>query len=111
MKKIISNCIIALIVLFFLIALTGCSRNEPVSNTIADNAINATTALEQGLKAECKTAAITTQITVIKTQIKAVANACQTEKDQITQEKIRWKWSFWILMAVIGAYITKRVFK
>lgn len=109
MKRYIPD--IITVALFFLLAvlLVGCSRHAPVSETIADNAINATTALEQGLKADCKTAAITTQITVIKTQIKAVSSACQAEKDQITQEKLRWQWSFWLLAAAVLAYVAKRI--
>ena len=98
-------------ILALAIMLGGCARQEPVSETIANNAINATTALEQQLPAECKTEAMTTQITVIKTEIRAVKSACQTEKDQITQEKLKWKMSFWALVAVIGVYIARKVLK
>jgi hypothetical protein len=97
--------------LIFTILLSGCARETPVSNTIADNAITATTALEQSLPAECKTESITTQITVVKTQIRAIKNACETEKNVIEQEKTRWKWSFYGVLILIGLYIARKIFK
>ena len=99
------------ILITFGFLLTGCAKQEPVSNTIADNAITAATALEQSLPAECKTEAITTQITVVKTQIRAIKNACETEKSAIEQEKTRWKWSFWGMLILIGAYIARKLLK
>ena len=109
MKRYISQIIIVAIFFLLGILLAGCIRTEPVSETIADNAINATNALEQSLPAECKTAAINTQITVIKTQIKAITNACETEKNEITRDKLKWKYSFWVLIGIVLAYILKKV--
>ena len=111
MKRYITN--ILIVAIFFLLALllAGCAKNEPVSETIADNAVNATTALEKTLPEECKTESIKAQLTVIKTQIRAINSACETEKEVITGEKLRWKYSFWILIGIIAAYILRKVTK
>lgn len=93
------------------LVLSACAKNPPVSETIANNAINATTALEQSLSADCKTDAIITQITVVKTQIRAITNACEKEKDTITSEKVRWMWSFWGLVGLIGLYVARKILK
>ena len=97
--------------LIFTILLSGCTREAPVSETIADNAINATTALEQTLAPECKTDGIKTQLAVIKTEIRATKNACQAEKEQITREMLKWKWLFWGLVTAIGVFVVRKVLK
>lgn len=97
--------------LILTILLSGCAREEPVSQTISENAINATTALEQSLTAECKTDSIKTQLAVIKTEIRAVNKACQTEKEHITREKNSWKLGFWGLIIIIGVYIIRKILK
>ena len=111
MKRYITNILIAAIFFLLALLLVGCAKNEPVSETIADNAVTATTALEKTLTEECKTEAIKTQLMVIKTQIRAITNACETEKDAITQDKLKWKLLFWVLTGVITAYILKKITK
>ena len=93
------------------VALAGCAKNAPVSETITENAITATTALEQTLTEECKTDAIKTQLTVVKTQIRAINNACIAEKQTITREKRKWQMAFWGLLTLIGLYIARKVLK
>lgn len=99
------------ILLILTVLLSGCARETPVSETLTENAINATTALEQTLPSECKSDAIVTQITVIKTEIRAIKSACQTEKDEITRDKLKWKLAFWALVGVVAAYILRKVMK
>lgn len=91
------------------LSLVSCARTPDVSETIAENAINSVTAVEQGLTEECKTDAIRTQLTVVKSEIRAVTKSCQAEKDEITRDKLKWKVSFWILIGVIGAYIARKL--
>jgi len=98
------------ILLVFTLLLNGC-RTQTATESVAESVINTTTALEKSLTAECKTEAITSQIWAIKTQIKAIQTTCQTEKDKITQEKLRWKWAFWALVLVVGAYLARKVIK
>lgn len=110
MKR-ISQFILCIIVFLILISLCGCAKTDTVSETIANNAINATTALEQSLPAECKTESINTQFTVIKTEIRAIKSACEQEKEIITQEKLKWKYSFIGLVIIIGVYIARKILK
>lgn len=110
MKR-IADIILLLVAVLLLLLLIGCARNEPVSSTISDNAITATNGLEQSLPKECKSESVITQLTVIKTEIRAARNACEVEKEVITQEKLRWMWSFWALAIVVGAYMIKKVLK
>lgn len=91
--------------------ISACSRATPVSDEIANGAIDATNGLEQQLPHECKTSTITTQLAVIKTQIRAITNACQTEKDVITEQKRKYQWAFFGLLAVVGMFIIKKVLK
>lgn len=91
--------------------LSGCASEKPVSETITENAINQATAIEQSLPSECKSAAIITQLSVLKSEIKNISVACETEKDQITQEKNSWKLGFWGLIIVIGVYIVRKILK
>lgn len=103
--------VLYIILALLLISLCACSKPQPVSETIADNAVNATTALQQSLPKECKTDAINTQFDVIRTEIRAVKTSCQTEKEIITKDKLKWKYSFWILVGIIAAYILRKVTK
>ena len=91
------------------LVLCGCAREPSISDNITENAINATTALEQSLPKECKTDAIATQITVLKSEIRSISKACQLEKEQITKDKLRWKFSFWALVVIMVAYILKKI--
>lgn len=110
MKKNIYTIVLGIIVILYMaIILCGCAKTESASQTIANNAITATTALEQQLPAECKTDGIKTQMAVIKTEIRNVTKTCEMEKNNITRDKLKWKLSFWALIGVIGAYIAKKV--
>lgn len=91
--------------------LCGCAKQPVPSNTIAESAINTTTAIEQSLPAQCATEAIKTQLQAVKTQITAITQACETEKAEIRSEKIKWKTAFFGLLVVIGIYIAKKVLK
>lgn len=111
MKRYIADIII--FVIFFLLGLmlAGCASKEPVSNTIAENAVNATTALETNLPEQCKTEPIISQISLIRTQIRAVAGACDTEKNAIEHEKIKYQWAFYSVLTLIGLFFLKKVLK
>lgn len=91
--------------------LAGCAKSPSVSESIAENTINEVNALEQSLSKECKTDSVMTQLTIIKSQIRTSVQSCEMEKDVITQEKLKWKWSFFGLLAVIVAYLIKKVLK
>lgn len=99
------KCFGLLLVLF---TLSSCGT-QSATHDMAESATTSATALEQSLTKECATEAIKTQINVIKSQIKAITSACNTEKQVIEQEKIRWKWAFLGLAIAIAAYIAKKL--
>ena len=111
MKRYIPEIIIVAIFFLLILLLAGCSKTEPVSNTIADNAVNAVVAVEKTLPEECKTEAVKTQLTIVKSEIRNITKACESEKDIITQDKLKWKWSFWGMIVLIGLYIARKVMK
>ena len=111
MKRYLSEIIIFIIFFILALALCGCSKTTPVSEDIANGAINATTGLEQQLPVACKTDAIMTQITVIKTQIRAITNACETEKNVIEQQKQHYQWAFYGTLVLIGLFLARKVLK
>ena len=94
---------------FVLFILSSCAK--PVSNDIANNAINQATALEQLLSAECARESIKTQIKGIKSEINAITKACDIEKAEIRADKVKWQTAFWALAIIILAYVGKRVLK
>ena len=111
MKRCLADIIIFVIFFMLVLVLAGCARKEPVSETIANNAINATTQIEKDLPEQCKTEPIISQLSVIKTQIRAITNACETEKGVIEQEKRRYQWAFYGVLVVIGLFFAKKVLK
>ena len=111
MKRYMTDIIIVAIFFLLVLLLAGCSKTEPVSNTIADNAVNTVVAVEKALPNECKTEAVKTQLTVVKSEIRSITSACESEKNVITQDKLKWKFGFWGLIIVIGLYIARKVIK
>lgn len=98
--------------LLLLLSLVLCScTTHTVSHNIADNTINQITALEQSINEKCATDSIKTQINVIKSQIKAINGACDTEKAEITAEKNKYKIAFWSLVVIIGLFISRKIIK
>lgn len=91
------------------VLLGGCAREKPTYETVADNAVDIITAIEQGLPTECKTDANKLLFNVGRKEISNVKNACDERVDKITRDKLKWKLSFWALIGVIGAYIAKKV--
>ena len=73
--------------------------------------VNQITVLEQSINEKCATDSIKTQINVIKSQIKAINGACDTEKAEITAEKNKYKIAFWSLVVIIGLFVSRKIIK
>ena len=97
------------ILLILTILLNGCVREKPTYETVADNAVDIITAIEQGLPTECKTDTNKLLFNVGRKEISNVKTACDERVDKITRDKLKWKLSFWALVTVIAAYIAKKV--
>ena len=68
-------------------------------------------AIKESLPKECQTKAIEEQLKAHDATVDSIRANCETQKAQITSEKIRWKWSFLALSFLVLAYICKRVLK
>lgn len=97
--------------IIILIALAGCTQVTPPSETIANSAQESLNAISSTLTPECKTKAIESQINAAQTAIKATLSACQSEKEIITQEKLRWKWAFMALAIIVLVHVARKVLK
>lgn len=91
------------------VLLSGCVREKPTYETVADNAVDIITAIEQGLPTECKTDTNKLLFNVGRKEISNVKTACDERVDKITRDKLKWKLSFWALVGVVAAYIAKKV--
>lgn len=91
--------------------LFGCTREKPTYETVADNAVDIITAIEQGLPTECKTDTNKLLFNVGRKEISNVKTACDERVDKITRDKLKWKFSFWALIGVVAAYILRKVLK
>ncbi len=98
-----------IIYLFIGLIVAGCTRQQPASVTIATSAKETIAAMYQSLPDECKTESNQKQLWAAQSAIDAVVQSCETEKSKINQEKIKWQWAFWGLLAVMAAYVLKRV--
>ena len=97
--------------LFFLCFILCSCGGRSTTNELAHSATNSVIALEKTLTAECATDGIKSQITAIKTQITAIDQACEMEKDQIRHDKIKWQTAFWGMFIVVTAFVLKKVVK
>lgn len=107
----ISKIVLAVLITLLILCLFGCAKTTPASETIANSAQESLNAIDNTLTPECKTKAIESQITAAKTAIQATLSACDSEKEIITQEKLRWKWAFLALAIIVLAHIARKVMK
>ena len=103
MKK-ICKIVLCLVLLLLVISLFGCSKTATPTDIVADNAKKTIHAIVEA-KPECKGVG-----DACDAQIESVRESCALNTDKITEEKIKWKISFWFLVAVIGAYVAKKLF-
>ena len=99
------------LIILMVLCMFGCAKTAPTSETIANSAQESLNAINATLTPECKTKAIESQINAAQTAIKATIAACESEKEIITQEKLRWKWSFFALAVMVLVYIGRKVLK
>jgi outer membrane lipoprotein SlyB len=97
--------------ILFVLCLAGCANTTPASESIANSAQASIDAISQTLTPECKTKAIESQINAAQTAVKATIKACDSEKEIITQEKLRWKYSFLALAIIVLVHVLQKVSK
>lgn len=111
MKRYIGEIIICGIFFLLGLLLAGCTRDVPAYEQSTQNALDTINAIEQGLPAECKTDTNTLLFNVSRKETARIKTDCDEAVAKVQKEKLRWKFSFWALVLVIGAYIARKVLK
>lgn len=93
------------------LVLCACAKEQPASHVAAQEAIETIGALYESLPSDCKTKTTDFLVTMAQNKAAKCDTECAKEKDQITQEKLKWQWSFWALAVVVGAYFARKVLK
>ena len=91
--------------------LSGCVKHTDPVDTIANTAHQQIVAIRESLPPECKTAAINEQLKAHDGTVESMKAMCDTQKSALNSEKLRWKWSFFALLAAIGLYIARKILK
>lgn len=99
------------ILLILTVLLSGCAKEKPVYHEVVQNGIDVINAIEQGLPAECKTGSNEILFNVARKQMKNCESACDLAVAKVETEKLKWKWSVFGLLLVIGVYIARKVLK
>ena len=107
LRKIATICAIFLLILF----LFGCAKHTDPIDTIADAAHQQIVAIKESLPKECQTKAIDEQLKAHDTTVESIVSNCNTQKEALNAEKLRWKWAFLATVIMIAAYIARKVMK
>lgn len=99
------------ILLFLTISLCGCVNEPNATETIADSAKEQVSAIYNGLPNNCKTDVNKKQTEAAQKAIDAIVQSCNDQKEIIEQEKVKWKFAFFGLLAAIVVFIIKKVLK
>ena len=99
------------ILLILTVLLSGCQKEKPVYHEVVQNGIDVINAIEQGLPEECKTESNALLFNVARKQMSNCEKACDLAVEKVESEKLKWKWSVFGLLLVIGLYIARKVVK
>ena len=88
--------------LILTVLLNGCAKSSS-TDVVGDAAKESINAIVEN-KPECKSVGV-----ACNKQIDAVISSCNGEKSVITEQKVRWKYSFFALLMVMVVYIVKRL--
>lgn len=108
----ISKLILAwIIILFFICCMCGCAKNtDPVDN-LTESAHQQIVAIRESLPKECQTKAIDEQLKAHDLTVESIKSNCDTQKQILKEEKLRWKYSFLALSTIILVYVAKKLLK
>lgn len=99
------------ILLILAVLQSGCTRDKPTYETIADNAVDIMSAIEEGLPTECKTDTNKLLFNVGRKEIKNIKTSCDEQVQKITREKRNWQVMFWLLSGLIAVFIARKIIK
>lgn len=99
------------ILLILTVLLNGCQKEKPVYHEVVQNGIDVINAIEQGLPEECKSESNAILFNVARKQMSNCEKACDLVVKRVESEKLRWKWTVFSLLLMMGLYIAKKVLK
>lgn len=103
--KNLSRFILIVVCLLFFAMLLGCAKQTAPTETVANSAKESISTIVAA-KPECKDVG-----TVCNSQIDSIVASYELEVSNINKDLMKWKWSFWGLLVVIGAYLVKRILR
>ena len=95
----------------FILCLTGCAKKADPVDIITNTAHQQINAIRESLPPECKTAAIDEQLKAVDGTVDSAKATCETQKTALNSEKLRWQWAFFALVAAVGLYIARKIFR
>lgn len=99
------------IIVLLICIMTGCARKPDPVETAANAAHQQIVAIKESLPKECQTKAIDEQLKAHDTTIETIKANCDLDRQRISNEKMRWKWSFFALAFIVLAHIAKKILK
>ena len=94
-------------IMILALLLNGCAKTA--SETITETALQQLNAVEQAITPDCKTNAISGQINALRGTIKSQLSVCESEKQKIMADKLRWQAIAVALLIFVGLYVGRKV--
>lgn len=112
-KKIytISKIVLIGTVVLLILCLAGCAKQTDALNDAATVAHETIADIGYSLPKECKTETVNKRLKTADMAVDSVVSACESQKETIEQERIRWKWSFFAVAIIILFHVGKKVIK
>lgn len=107
-KYVLSWTVIILLLSFMI---SGCSKTVDPVESLTDAAHQQIVAIDESLPKECRTKAIKEQLKAHDETVESIKMNCDTQRQLLNEEKIRWKWSFITLLVMILAYFGRKAIK
>lgn len=109
--KICAKILFICIIFMFILCCAGCAKKTDPVDTIAASAHQQIIAIRESLPPECQTKAIDEQLKAHDSTVESMKAMCDTQKESLNQEKLRYKWAFLGLLALIAVYLGRKIIK
>lgn len=97
------------IIVLLICIMTGCAKENNAVNDAATTAHETISTIKQSLPKECQTKAIDQQLKTADASVDAIVSACELQKEEINQERQKWKWAFFALTMIVAFHIGRKV--
>lgn len=99
------------LIVCLLLLLFGCAKNTDSLDVIGNSAHQQIVAIKESLPKECQTKAIDEQLKAHDATVDSIIANCNTQKQVLDEERIRWKWSFLATVLIIAVYFARKILK